>query len=164
MISECLQCIVYVYQICCWTRTFTVAVELKVRNGHNNGSQLFTNLHCFRTYQAFVEIHSSFSLIVVSFRDAIAKALYSSLFSWLVQRVNSIVFKGPRKTSIAILDIFGFEVSHQRDKSTSFYGSLERFRFLTWCHCKLSNLSSVSFSVPFPPISERSSYSALQPI
>ncbi|GIX67575.1 unconventional myosin-XV [Caerostris extrusa] len=42
-------------------------------------------------------------------RDAIAKALYSSLFSWLVQRVNNIVFKGPRKTSIAILDIFGFE-------------------------------------------------------
>ncbi|PRD33755.1 UNVERIFIED_CONTAM: Unconventional myosin-XV [Trichonephila clavipes] len=41
--------------------------------------------------------------------DAIAKALYSSLFSWLVQRVNNIVFKGPRKTSIAILDIFGFE-------------------------------------------------------
>ncbi|XP_028967897.1 unconventional myosin-XV-like [Galendromus occidentalis] len=42
-------------------------------------------------------------------RDAIAKALYSTLFSWLVHRINSIVFKGPRRSSIAILDIFGFE-------------------------------------------------------
>lgn len=42
-------------------------------------------------------------------RDAIAKALYSTLFTWLVHRINSIVFKGPRRSSIAILDIFGFE-------------------------------------------------------
>ena len=42
-------------------------------------------------------------------RDAIAKALYSSLFSWLVQRVNLIVYKGSKKTTIAILDIYGFE-------------------------------------------------------
>uniref|UniRef100_T1JBR9 Unconventional myosin-XV n=1 Tax=Strigamia maritima TaxID=126957 RepID=T1JBR9_STRMM len=42
-------------------------------------------------------------------RDAISKALYSRLFSWLVQRINSIVCKGSKKTSIAILDIFGFE-------------------------------------------------------
>lgn len=42
-------------------------------------------------------------------RDAIAKALYSSLFGWLVNRVNSIVNKGERSTSINILDIFGFE-------------------------------------------------------
>ncbi|KAK3884845.1 hypothetical protein Pcinc_010904, partial [Petrolisthes cinctipes] len=43
-------------------------------------------------------------------RDAVAKALYSSLFSWLVRRVNSIIHKGARKTHISILDIFGFEV------------------------------------------------------
>ncbi|XP_022668747.1 unconventional myosin-XV-like isoform X2 [Varroa destructor] len=42
-------------------------------------------------------------------RDAIAKALYSTLFSWLVKRVNAIVYKGPRRACIAILDIFGFE-------------------------------------------------------
>lgn len=42
-------------------------------------------------------------------RDAIAKALYSSLFSWLVNRVNAIVNKGERALSINILDIFGFE-------------------------------------------------------
>lgn len=33
----------------------------------------------------------------------------SSLFGWLVNRVNSIVFKGERASSINILDIFGFE-------------------------------------------------------
>ncbi|XP_013792758.1 unconventional myosin-XV-like, partial [Limulus polyphemus] len=42
-------------------------------------------------------------------RDAVAKALYSTLFSWLVQRVNQIVYKEKKQTSIAILDIFGFE-------------------------------------------------------
>ena len=42
-------------------------------------------------------------------RDAISKVLYSSLFSWLVRRVNQIVFRGARKMSISILDIFGFE-------------------------------------------------------
>ena len=42
-------------------------------------------------------------------RDAVAKALYSSLFSWLVNRVNAIVNKGERALSINILDIFGFE-------------------------------------------------------
>ncbi|XP_046586212.1 unconventional myosin-XV isoform X1 [Neodiprion lecontei] len=43
-------------------------------------------------------------------RDAFAKALYSSLFAWLVARVNHIVYKGTKQTSaISILDIFGFE-------------------------------------------------------
>lgn len=44
-------------------------------------------------------------------RDAIAKALYSRLFTWLVERINKIICKDLNKTnSIAILDIFGFEV------------------------------------------------------
>lgn len=43
-------------------------------------------------------------------RDAIAKVLYSSLFSWLVQRINRIVYKGDGGgCGINILDIFGFE-------------------------------------------------------
>ncbi|XP_054281634.1 unconventional myosin-XV-like isoform X2 [Macrosteles quadrilineatus] len=43
-------------------------------------------------------------------RDAFAKALYSSLFAWLVARINHIVFKGTKRTAaISILDIFGFE-------------------------------------------------------
>lgn len=42
-------------------------------------------------------------------RDAIAKALYSSLFTWLVARINQMVYKGSRRTTFALLDIFGFE-------------------------------------------------------
>ena len=46
-------------------------------------------------------------------RDAIAKALYSSLFTWLVSRLNKIISgKSSRrsvKSVISILDIFGFE-------------------------------------------------------
>ena len=47
-------------------------------------------------------------------RDAIAKALYSRLFSWLVERMNeNMVCRSENRNgnSIAILDIFGFEVS-----------------------------------------------------
>lgn len=43
-------------------------------------------------------------------RDALAKEIYSHLFAWLISKVNSNVFKGKQPTSIAILDIFGFEV------------------------------------------------------
>lgn len=42
-------------------------------------------------------------------RDVLAKSLYSSLFSWLVHRINSMVYKGSRRTTLALLDIFGFE-------------------------------------------------------
>lgn len=44
-------------------------------------------------------------------RDAIAKALYSRLFTWLVERINNIICRTiDKQNSIAILDIFGFEV------------------------------------------------------
>ena len=46
------------------------------------------------------------------YRDAIAKALYSRLFIWLVERVNLIICRSEREktSSLAVLDIFGFEV------------------------------------------------------
>ena len=54
-------------------------------------------------------IFSVFNLLYL--RDAIAKALYSRLFTWLVEKINSIIGKqNDRHSSIAILDIFGFEV------------------------------------------------------
>mgnify|MGYP002402263829 CR=1 FL=1 len=42
-------------------------------------------------------------------RDALAKALYSNMFNWLVTRVNTIIDKKSKHHSIGILDIFGFE-------------------------------------------------------
>lgn len=45
-------------------------------------------------------------------RDALAKEIYTHLFDWLISKVNNIVFKDKMKLSIAVLDIFGFEVSY----------------------------------------------------
>ncbi|WAQ96708.1 MYO15-like protein [Mya arenaria] len=47
-------------------------------------------------------------------RDAISKALYSRLFTWLVERINMIVCRAEREksSSLAVLDIFGFEDFH----------------------------------------------------
>lgn len=44
-------------------------------------------------------------------RDALAKALYSRLFRWIVTRLNSYLQPYPSKDhlNIGILDIFGFE-------------------------------------------------------
>jgi myosin-5 len=51
-------------------------------------------------------------------RDALAKALYSKLFDWLVARVNQHLSRstgataraGAQQTTIGVLDIFGFEI------------------------------------------------------
>ncbi|XP_011270021.1 hypothetical protein CAOG_08449, partial [Capsaspora owczarzaki ATCC 30864] len=42
-------------------------------------------------------------------RDALSKALYSRLFSWLVKRINTVICRNSKYHSIGILDIFGFE-------------------------------------------------------
>jgi len=47
-------------------------------------------------------------------RDAVAKALYGRLFSWIVNRVNTLLvpresFDPDKVQEIGILDIFGFE-------------------------------------------------------
>ena len=47
-------------------------------------------------------------------RDGLARALYSRLFTWLVSKINKICqpkVKTDSFLSIAVLDIFGFEVS-----------------------------------------------------
>jgi len=43
-------------------------------------------------------------------RDAIAKTLYALLFGWLTDRINKLVYPRQDALSIAILDIYGFEV------------------------------------------------------
>ncbi|GLJ33257.1 hypothetical protein SUGI_0669180 [Cryptomeria japonica] len=47
----------------------------------------------------------------VDTRDALAKAIYASLFDWLVEHINKSLEAGKRRTgrSISILDIYGFE-------------------------------------------------------
>ncbi|EFJ23280.1 hypothetical protein SELMODRAFT_103418 [Selaginella moellendorffii] len=47
----------------------------------------------------------------VDARDALAKALYASLFDWLVERINISMEAGKKRTgkTITILDIYGFE-------------------------------------------------------
>uniref|UniRef100_A0A3B4APX1 Myosin motor domain-containing protein n=1 Tax=Periophthalmus magnuspinnatus TaxID=409849 RepID=A0A3B4APX1_9GOBI len=43
--------------------------------------------------------------------DAVAKILYSLLFHWLTEKINSQVYPHQHTLSISILDIYGFEVS-----------------------------------------------------
>ncbi|XP_076004168.1 unconventional myosin-XV [Genypterus blacodes] len=45
----------------------------------------------------------------VDARDAIAKILYSLLFSWLTERINRRVYPRNEALSISVLDIYGFE-------------------------------------------------------
>ena len=41
-------------------------------------------------------------------RDALAKIMYSRMFDWVVQRVNTTMYT-PGEKFIGVLDIFGFE-------------------------------------------------------
>jgi myosin heavy subunit len=43
-------------------------------------------------------------------RDTLAKALFSNMFDWTIQKVNENLVCGPAPYAIGILDIFGFEV------------------------------------------------------
>uniref|UniRef100_A0A3P9C3T6 Myosin XVA n=1 Tax=Maylandia zebra TaxID=106582 RepID=A0A3P9C3T6_9CICH len=45
----------------------------------------------------------------VDARDAVAKILYSLLFSWLTERINGRVYPRNEALSISVLDIYGFE-------------------------------------------------------
>lgn len=51
------------------------------------------------------------TLLCVFHRDAVAKILYSLLFSWLTERINGRVYPRNEALSISILDIYGFEVA-----------------------------------------------------
>ncbi|MEQ2190633.1 hypothetical protein XENOCAPTIV_003011, partial [Xenoophorus captivus] len=49
-------------------------------------------------------------------RDAVAKILYSLLFSWLTERIDGRVYPRNEALSISILDIFGFEEEYMREQ------------------------------------------------
>ena len=43
-------------------------------------------------------------------RDALAKALYSRMFDWLVNRINKSISDNTTEFNIGVLDIYGFEI------------------------------------------------------
>ena len=78
-----------------------------------NQERLQTALVHKRTVTRGEEFHTPLSVEqALDARDALAKALYSHLFNWLVMKINSIVHEPLSKysASIAVLDIFGFEM------------------------------------------------------
>lgn len=54
-------------------------------------------------------------------RDALAKALYSRLFDWIVEKVNVALgfSRSPEVLLIGILDIYGFEIFENNGNNTS---------------------------------------------
>uniref|UniRef100_A0A3B4GV90 Myosin XVA n=1 Tax=Pundamilia nyererei TaxID=303518 RepID=A0A3B4GV90_9CICH len=48
--------------------------------------------------------------------DAVAKILYSLLFSWLTERINGRVYPRSEALSISVLDIYGFEEEYMREQ------------------------------------------------
>lgn len=66
-------------------------------------------------------------------RDALAKAVYDRMFSWLVQRINSSLTseRKERRTLLGLLDIYGFEIFERN--------SFEQF-CINYCNEKLQQL------------------------
>jgi len=91
------------------TTKTTVRVQLLTINFYT--SIMFIIIFCFTQEARNERVLTALNIDqALDARDAFAKALYSSLFTWLVARINHIVYKGTKKTTaISILDIFGFE-------------------------------------------------------
>uniref|UniRef100_A0A8C7X488 Myosin IB n=1 Tax=Oryzias sinensis TaxID=183150 RepID=A0A8C7X488_9TELE len=64
-------------------------------------------------------------------RDALAKNLYSRLFSWMVTRINGSIKVGPFSVVMGVLDIYGFEIFEDN--------SFEQF-IINYCNEKLQQI------------------------
>ncbi|KAF7216086.1 transcript variant X6 [Nothobranchius furzeri] len=91
----------------------------------------------YRTVEAKMEKVSTTLNVAQAYyaRDALAKNLYSRLFSWLITRINGSI-KAQAKTRhkvMGVLDIYGFEIFEQQDNS------FEQF-IINYCNEKLQQI------------------------
>ncbi|XP_032422841.1 unconventional myosin-Ib isoform X5 [Xiphophorus hellerii] len=91
----------------------------------------------YRTVEAKMEKVSTTLNVAQAYyaRDALAKNLYSRLFSWLVTRINGSI-KAQAKTRhkvMGVLDIYGFEIFEEGDNS------FEQF-IINYCNEKLQQI------------------------
>ncbi|XP_041857038.1 unconventional myosin-Ib isoform X5 [Melanotaenia boesemani] len=91
----------------------------------------------YRTVEAKMEKVSTTLNVAQAYyaRDALAKNLYSRLFSWLVTRINESI-KAQAKTRhkvMGVLDIYGFEIFEEGDNS------FEQF-IINYCNEKLQQI------------------------
>ncbi|XP_039611263.1 unconventional myosin-Ib isoform X8 [Polypterus senegalus] len=91
----------------------------------------------FRTVEAKQEKVSTTLNVAQAYyaRDALAKNLYSRLFSWLVNRINESIKAQTktRKKVMGVLDIYGFEIFENGDNS------FEQF-IINYCNEKLQQI------------------------
>uniref|UniRef100_A0A8C1DHP2 Unconventional myosin-Ib n=1 Tax=Cyprinus carpio carpio TaxID=630221 RepID=A0A8C1DHP2_CYPCA len=91
----------------------------------------------FRTVEAKMEKMSTTLNVAQAYyaRDALAKNLYSRLFSWLVNRINESIKAQTksRKKVMGVLDIYGFEIFEDGDNS------FEQF-IINYCNEKLQQI------------------------
>ncbi|XP_041938406.1 unconventional myosin-Ib isoform X7 [Alosa alosa] len=91
----------------------------------------------FRTVEAKLEKVSTTLNVAQAYyaRDALAKNLYSRLFSWLVNRINESIKAQTktRKKVMGVLDIYGFEIFEDGDNS------FEQF-IINYCNEKLQQI------------------------
>lgn len=90
---------------------------------------------CSRTMETAKEkVVTALNVIQAQYaRDALAKNIYSRLFSWIVNRINESikVDTGEKKKVMGVLDIYGFEILEDN--------SFEQF-VINYCNEKLQQV------------------------
>uniref|UniRef100_A0A4W5L433 Unconventional myosin-Ib n=1 Tax=Hucho hucho TaxID=62062 RepID=A0A4W5L433_9TELE len=109
--------------------------RVKDKNGETIQSVL-ERAFSYRTVEAKMEKVSTTLNVAQAYyaRDALAKNLYSRLFSWLVTRINESIKVGLAKTRhkvMGVLDIYGFEIFEDN--------SFEQF-IINYCNEKLQQI------------------------